>query len=314
MKKIPLIIDCDPGTDDAVAILLANSCPHIDLLALTPVAGNSSYTYTSDNAVRLAGFMGGGCRVAKGAEQALIFDGLAGYQNKDDIHGGHGMAGVLIENRAGAKQEDKFAWDVIYEEALAHPGELVIAAIGPLTNIAITLLKHPDIRHYVKRIYMMGGSATTGNVSPYAEFNVWVDPHACDIVFKSGIPVTMVGLNATRHAEFTLEEFEQLTDTPCAITFLLAAINKFIKEILRQGRRWDLIMHDAITVGALIDPDMVKTAPYYVTCETESSQSIGQTVVDRGGHLGRTPNVDVAMYVDKARFKDMLQKMIAFYR
>lgn len=310
MSKIPVIIDCDPGNDDAVAILLAHASDKLDLVAITPVAGNVPYKYTSVNACTLAGYAGSDCRVSKGADKPLIF---RPQNDASDVHGENGLGGITIPNRTGVVAEDKYAWDVMYEEALKHSGELVICAVGPLTNVAIALLKYPDLKNHVKRIQVMGGAFGEGNMSPYAEFNIWFDPHACEIVLRGGVPVTLCGLDCTRAATLTTEQMRGISGGDHKIKELIDGITAFADNQTNPLWKGKMTIHDAITVGGLIDPTLFETKPYHVVCETRGVNA-GQTVVDFKNHLKGEINCDVAYGADKVKFLAMLKDMIDFYR
>lgn len=310
MRKIPIILDCDPGVDDAYAIMLANSHEGFDIRALTPVAGNVEYHHTSRNALDLAEMLGMTCPVARGAERPLI----ASLRTAGEFHGGNGLANHTLPGAKGTLS-DKKAWDVMYEEAKKSGGELQIVAVGPLTNVATAILKYQDLKDHVKRIVIMGGSADSGNHSPYGEFNIWTDPHAAEIVFHSGIPVTMMGLNATRQAALSAQEMKDMGDVETTVQELLQAINRYAFGI--QGRKdWEskVILHDAITVGYLMDETLAETKKAYVTCEMTGSLTGGQTVCDFKGITGKPPNVDVVMTVHVEVFRRLLKEMLEFYR
>lgn len=310
MNKKPLIIDCDPGVDDAYAIMLAHSFEGFDIRAITPVAGNVEFHHTTRNALDLADMLGIDTRVAKGADRPLIIE----LQTAGEIHGGNGMAGYTLP-MAKRDYDPEKAWDVIYQEAKRFPGELEIVAVGPLTNVAIAILKYSDLKNYVKRIVIMGGSATVGNHSQYGEFNIWVDPHAAEIVFQSGIPVTMFGLNATRQSALTANEMYELEEQETSVKGLIQGINHYVFG-LRGGKDWggDITLHDAITVAYLMDETFAETKPAYVTCETIGKHTYGQTVCDFKGLCGKAANVEVAMVTHKERFRQMLHTMLNFYQ
>jgi len=200
MLRRPIIIDTDPGVDDTIAIMLAHSHPELDIKAITPVTGNVQYALTSRNALFLREYLDIDCKVANGSNTPLFI------VNKDagDIHGTGGMGGYAVPTPK--KDFDGYAWDIIKEEAEKAQGELEIITLGPLTNIAVTLLRYPEVKPLIKRIVCMAGSATIGNMNPYAEFNVWIDPEAADIVFTSGIPVVMCGLDGNDYAGITIPD------------------------------------------------------------------------------------------------------------
>lgn len=310
MSKIPVIIDCDPGTDDAVAIWLAEASDKLDLVAITPVAGNVPYKYTSVNAALLAGYTGSKCRVSKGADKPLIF---RPEQDASDAHGENGLGGLILENRTGVVAEDVYAWDMMYEEAKKHSGELVICAVGPLTNVAIAVLKYPDLKDHVKRIQIMGGAFTAGNMTPYAEYNIWFDPHACEIVLRSGIPITLCGLDCTVPAKLTSAELREICAGEHKMKELMDGICDFVDAIENPLWKGTITIHDAITVAGLIDETLFETKPYHVVCETRGINA-GQTVVDFRNHLNGPINCDVAYAADKEKFKAILKEALEYFR
>lgn len=310
MTKIPIVIDCDPGVDDAFCIMLANSCGKFDIKAITPVAGNVELKYTSKNALDLADFLGIETRVAIGAKQPIIME----LKTASTVHGHNGLANYILPE-AKSDFDNKKAWDAIYEEAIRAKGQLNIVAVGPLTNVAIAILKYRDLKDYIKRITIMGGSTALGNHSQYGEFNIWVDPHAADIVFKSQIPITLVGLNATHQAALNEQEMWEIASTESRVSELVRAIYDYaFKGKTESQRRKGMILHDAITIAHLIDENILETTKYYVTCETRGTNTFGRTVVDFNGVCNKEPNVDVAVKANKALFKDMVLKMMNYYQ
>ena len=179
MKNIPIIIDTDPGVDDFIAIMLANSCDKLDIRALTAVAGNQTLEKTVKNSLNIAELLKMDTRIAKGAEKPLNIDLMVA----DHVHGDSGLGPVVLKDSLRELDKD-YAWDVIYQEAIKAEGKLQIIAIGPLTNIAIALMKYADLYKHIDKIVIMGGSTGIGNVRPYSEFNIWADPFAADVVFK----------------------------------------------------------------------------------------------------------------------------------
>lgn len=306
--RIPIIIDTDPGVDDAIAIFLANSCDKFDIKAVTSVGGNVSGEQTFKNSRSLIHFLKMKTCVSRGADKALIIEN----EDASWVHGETGM-GELSLPLPNEEPSDKYAWDVIYAESVKASGEMVLVPIAPLTNIAIALMKYPDLKKHIKEIRIMGGSSTYGNHSPYAEFNIWGDPHAADLVFKSGIPITMVGLNVTKKALLTKVEVKELRETQCKIK---EAMNKLFDQMDWLGEKFnykDVVIHDAVTIASLIDENMIKTKKYYVAVETRSEKNMGRTIVDFNGVTGKTPNVDVAVDIDRDRFAQILLSMLKKY-
>ena len=309
MRKIPVIIDCDPGIDDSIAIFLAHAHPEIELLGLTPVAGNVPYFHTQNNAKNLAGLVGSDCVVTNGAEKPLKF---VPPHNASGVHGNNGVRGAVIENVHGKEITDVMAWDYIYEQAVKYSGELVICPVGPLTNIAIALEKYPDLKNHVKRLYIMGGAYGRGNVTPYAEFNIWFDPDACQAVFESGIPITLCGLDCTTAAAISPAEIKECFGDDLPFSNLTNIIHDWVAESTNPRGRYGWTIHDAITVAGVVDETLFRTHPAFAYCVCDANDKhVGQTVCDFGSE---TPNCDVAAAADKEKFKAILKEMAAFYR
>jgi pyrimidine-specific ribonucleoside hydrolase len=310
MARVPVILDCDPGIDDAYAIMLLNSCKKIDIKAITVVGGNVEINHTLHNALGLAELLNMDTRVSKGSAGPLINK----LKTAAEIHGANGLGGISLKARQ-VKPDTFSAWDVICQEAEKAGGDLIIVLTGPLTNMAIALLKYPEIKHYIKKIIMMGGSTDFGNHSAYSEFNIWVDPHAADIVFNSGIPITMAGLNATRQITMSVEDLNRLTSVNSTVRAVLLELNSFLAKMYAEsGQEPVFTLHDALAVAKLIDDGVFTTEKHFVYCETQSIQSFGRTVVDWNNILGQPANVDVAMKVNTGRFKEMLAEMVDYYR
>lgn len=311
MRKIPVIIDSDPGVDDSFAIALANSCPDFRIVALTAAEGNVPAALTRKNAIGLREILHMDCAVGFGAEEPLEKPYTV------QAYGVHGETGVgtVVFPEPKEKADERPAWDLIYEEAVKAEGELVLFAIGPLTNIALALRKHPDLPKYIKRFCIMGGG-TFGNVSKTAEFNIWVDPLAAREVFEK-LQVDMVGLNVTHTCAVTAEDFDRML----AIlgekeeTYLLRELCRFSKaNSFQKWGRENLIIHDALAIAAVMKPQVVKFEPYYVYVEDrEEMENVGETVVDREGKSGQKPNCRVAMEADQPLFVEMLMEMCRYY-
>lgn len=312
MKKIPIIIDCDPGVDDSYAIALANSHPEFELVALTAVEGNVPAVLTRHNCLCLTETFEMNNKVAYGAEKPLV---RPYFRDASTTHGEGGVGGIQFPEPA-KQPEEKAAWDVIYEEAVKHNGELVLFAVGPLTNIATALRKYPDLPKYLKKFVIMGGG-TFGNVTKYAEFNIWVDPTAAKEVFEK-LEVYMVGLNATHAAAVESKDFDEMIASTEGSTNKGA---KFLNELSRFSQKNSFergqdnnVIHDALAVAGEVNPDVINYVKYYVYVEDrEDAENMGQTVVDIDGTSGKEPNCWVAMDVDQPLFAKMMCDMCKAY-
>ena len=300
---IPILLDCDPGHDDAVALLLAAADPAIDLRAITTVAGNCPLDLATLNARRVAALAGlDGVPIAAGAAGPLHGE----LVTAPDIHGRTGLDGYDL--RTGeAPLDPRSALELMTDtlEAAAEPVTLV--PTGPLTNVAQFLTARPDLRPQIREIVLMGGSTGRGNTTPAAEFNIFVDPEAAAIVFESGLPLTMIGLNLTHQARATAEVLERVRALPGEparavegwMAFFGGAYERIHGEFAPP-------VHDPCTVALLIDPSLMRCVDTFVAVETEGRWTRGATVVDLNGRLGRPPNARVALELDAPRFWDLV--------
>jgi inosine-uridine nucleoside N-ribohydrolase len=306
-KPLPLIIDSDPGLDDALAIGLAVVRPEIDLLAVTTVGGNVDVRHCTTNALRLLHLYGAGdVPVAEGAAGAL-FGSLV---RATEIHGEAGIGQTTLpEAPAGARAEG--AVGLIAAILRAHPEPVVLAPIGPLTNIALLLRLHPDLVRRIAHVCLMGGSIGDGNTTVSAEFNVYADPEAAAIVFESGLPITMMGLDVTHQAVLrtpALDRFRSLGTASGAVAADLVAY-----ALDREGQWYGtprMSVHDAVAIAHLAIPDLVDVAEYEVQVDTGDGPARGRTVCDglpvRVARNGRQPNAQVGIRIDRDRFEDLL--------
>ena len=313
MRKIPIIIDCDPGVDDSYAIALANSHPEFELVALTAVEGNVPAVLTRHNCLCLTEtFEMENTKVAFGAELPLE---KPYFREASVTHGEGGVGGIQFPEPT-KQPEEKAAWDVIYDEAVKANGELVLFAVGPLTNIATALRKYPDLPKYLKKFVIMGGG-TFGNVSEYAEFNIWVDPLAAKEVFEK-LEVYMVGLNATHAAAVESKDFDEMmavteNSTNKGAQFL-NQLSRFSQQNSFERGQDNNVIHDALAIAGEINPDVIKYVKYYVYVEDGAdAPNNGETVVDLKGESGKEPNCWVAMEVNQPLFAEMMVNVCKHY-
>ncbi len=320
MSKIPVIIDCDPGIDDTIAILMLTASDKLDVKALTTTHGNVGLEGTTRNALALKDFLGLDYIVAKGAAKPMIVP----LKDASSVHGANGMAGYELP-RPVSQPAAEAAWDVMYRMAKDANGEMVLVVLGPMTNTAIAVLKYPDFKKYVKRIYMMGGSRNYGNHSQNAEFNIWGDPHACQVVLESGIPITMADLQFCEDNAITGKELLELYShstklKPMLDKFRQRDINWMHEDEQRTGRQLDfdqypLMICDSNAAAALLlENDSLVTEDYFVICETQGSETEGQTIFDYKGHMGRKPNVQLAVSLDREKYLDLIRTSLAHFK
>ena len=299
MSATPILFDCDPGHDDAIALLLALASPELELLGVTTVAGNQTLEKTTANALRVLEHVGrDDVPVAAGAERPLVREPfVAPY-----VHGETGLDGPELPPARGTPVE-QHAVDFLAERI--GPG-VVLVPTGPLTNVALLLARYPEKRP--DRIVLMGGSIAEGNVTPAAEFNIWCDPEAAARVFTSGIDLTMVGLDVTHKALFTRRHAERLEGRAgTMVRELLAFYNRFHTEVYGfDGSP----LHDALAMAYVLRPDLLVTKERGVKIETESELSRGRTLVDLWGRAEWEPNCHVGVDVDAEGFCKLLVERI----
>lgn len=310
MSKRPVIIDTDPGVDDFFAILLAASSPELEIRAITAVAGNCPLAVTSRNALAITERYGLSIPVAKGAAQPMN----TSLHTAEYIHGKQGLGNLTIEEPTGAFCSE-YAWDVIYREAVKHSGSLEIVALGPLTNIAIALVKYPDLADRIKRIVFMGGSTDTGNVTPYAEFNIYVDPLAADIVLQSGIDLVMVGLNTTTRTLLEPQDIKLLTTGDSMICQDCRTLANGLQQAYhKEGFTNGIALHDALAVAYAIDSSVLHCEKLAVMVERRSPMNLGRTIVEIDRvNKPHAKNCHVALSAEKDCFVSLLRDMIGFY-
>jgi purine nucleosidase len=273
----PVLIDTDPGTDDAMAILLALTSPEVDVRAFTVVGGNVPEAQGLENALRLVS-LAGRCDIpiAGGAPRPLAQRLITA----EFVHGKNGMGEIeLPASRCTA--DKRFAPDLIIEMVRAMPGQLTLVPVGPLTNIALAVLKDPGIVPLVKEVVIMGGSITEGNVTAAAEANVYNDPEAAQVVFDAGWKVTMVGLDVTHKTQFRRAQLERLARTHGTLNDFATRVMTFLIELSAKFGEDGTPMHDPLAMGVAIDPSFVKTRHMRIDVETRGQFTRGATVGNR---------------------------------
>lgn len=276
MRKTPIIIDCDPGTDDIAALLLARNIERFDVKAVTTVAGNVALHHTTRNALQLLSFMGWDIPVARGADRPLVQP----LVTAEDIHGKGGMLGLTLPE-TDKQADEKPAWDMLYEIAHANQGELEVIAMGPLTNIALALIKYPELKDWIRRIVIMGGAFLAGNITPAAEFNIYVDPDAAKRVFASGIPFHLCPLDVTHQGFITEQELDRIEGFGSDEARFFANI---VRRGLAVGRLYTegrgVALHDPLALLYAADDSYYTCEVCFIGVETRGSITRGKTVTD----------------------------------
>lgn len=308
MKRI--IIDCDPGVDDAIALLLAMSASHrlepaakLDILGITTVAGNVPLALTQKNARKI-------CELAKRSD-LRVYAGcprpmMRSLATAEDVHGSTGLVGADLPEPTLLLQP-QHGVDFLIEALLSSSEKVTLAMLAPLTNLAIAIIKAPQILEHIQEIVVMGGALTHGNITPSAEFNLYVDPHAAQVVFTAGAKVTMMSLDITHQAIAT-------PDRLAAIRAIGDPIGTTVADLLSHYSLVDMQrygflgapLHDPCVIAYLLKPELFQTRHLYVEVETTSESAIGRTIVDWWRSSANSPNVQVVSAIDAEGFYDLL--------
>ncbi|HEV8696920.1 MAG TPA: nucleoside hydrolase [Candidatus Limnocylindrales bacterium] len=306
-RPIPLIIDSDPGLDDALAIGLALARPEIRVLAVTTVGGNADVRHCTENALRLLHAYGrDDVPVAEGAAGPLV----GAVVRATEVHGEGGVGTTQLEPATTAVRPEG-AVELIARILRESPEPVSIAPIGPLTNIALLLRLYPGLAQRIAHLSIMGGSIGEGNTTVSAEFNLYADPEAADIVFRSGVPITMMGLDVTHQALLDRASVDALMALGTRSGRIAAELTAFaLDRNLEWSGATTTAIHDAVAVAHLAIPDLVDVAPYHVVVDTTDGPARGRTVCDglpfRLRRDGRAANAEVGIQIDRARFEELL--------
>ena len=309
MQKEKIILDCDPGHDDAVAIMLAAINPKIELLGITVVAGNQKLEKTVNNALKVCNHLNLDVPVYSGMSRPMIREQLIA----DDIHGETGLDGPKFEELK-IKAEDKHAVNFIIDTLMNSDEKITLVPTGPLTNIGMAIRFEPRIIEKINRIVLMGGSYQLGNMTPAAEFNILADPDAAHIVFSSGVKVVMMGLDLTRQASATKEVVEKIKSLNNKASKLFVDLMEFFAASQKNVFGWSAPpVHDPTTIAYIIDPECIEVKPMFCEIELWSERSYGRTLCDYFGILKKEPNVDVAVKLDFDRFWNLVYENLKLY-
>lgn len=309
MNKIPVILDCDPGHDDAIAIILACASDKLDVRAITTVGGNQTVKKTTNNALRILNFIDKDIPVAIGADKPM----RRKLEIAESVHGDSGLDGPELPN-SFKSPENINAIDMMAKVISESSDKVILIPTGPLTNIAIFLLAYPHLHSKIKCISLMGGAAKGGNWTAAAEFNILVDPEAADIVFKSGVPITMSGLDVTHKAQIRKGEIKRIKEQGGKVAIMVGELLEFFIKFHTEVCGWDFApLHDPCAVAWVIKPEMFKSKKLNVCIDTEGEHTVGCTVTDFLGVTGREPNVNVLLDVDINQFVDLIIESVNKY-
>jgi inosine-uridine nucleoside N-ribohydrolase len=305
-----IVLDCDPGHDDAIAILLAARAPGIQLEAITTVAGNQTVDKTAYNALRVCSLAGiHSIPIAKGMDRPLVRD----LTTAPSIHGSSGLDGPSLPEPT-ITLAPIHAVDLLIELLLASDGDLTVVATGPLTNVATAMRREPRIVPKIQQIVLMGGAIGLGNWTPAAEFNIYVDPEAAQIVFTCGRPVTMVGLDVTHTVLATPQVRARVRTLGTPVAHLVDDLLGFFAETYLKVFGFAAPpLHDPCAVAHAADPTVLQSQPMHVDIELRGEFTAGRTVCDVYGITGKPANVHVGVGIDVPRVWDLLIETLATY-
>lgn len=306
MAARPIIIDTDPGVDDALAIMLAAASPEVEVIGIIAVAGNVGLDHTAANAAALADLVGLDCPIGRGASGPLW---RRDTESAEHVHGNNGLGGYELPTSSRDFAAGLPLMASLIEQS---PEPVTVVTIGPLTDIALLVNEYPGTARKIDRLVIMGGGTldVPGNATPAAEFNFYADPDAAARVFDFGVPITMVGLNATHQALVGPEHLPQLRASGGRIAHLVEHILADY-ERAGYGSGGAMEMHDPLAVAVAIDPTLVSTRALHVDIENTGRLTSGMAVVDHRHHPSAPPNADVVVQVDVPRFREFFDSRLA---
>ncbi|HCJ03627.1 TPA: pyrimidine-specific ribonucleoside hydrolase RihA [Raoultella ornithinolytica] len=308
---LPIILDCDPGHDDAIAMVLALASPELDVKAITASAGNQTPDKTLRNVLRMLTLLRRqDIPVAGGARKPLMRELIIA----ENVHGESGLDGPALPEPDFTPQACT-AVELMAKTLRESPQPVTIVATGPQTNVALLLNSHPELHDKIARIVLMGGAMVLGNWQPAAEFNIYVDPEAAEIVFQSGIPVVMAGLDVTHRAQIHGLDIERFRQVGNPVATIVAELLDFFMEYHKDAK-WGFTgapLHDPCTIAWLLKPELFTSVERWVGVETQGKYTQGMTVVDYYFLTGKQPNTTVLLDIDRERFVDLLVERLAFY-
>lgn len=301
--KIPVLIDCDPGIDDAHALLLALASSRLDVRAITTVAGNMPLEVTTRNALQVVQLAGKPIPVSAGCAQPLVQQAM---QHAPLFHGENGLGNAQLAP-ALAAPTGQHAVETMRQEIEKAEGLLHIITIGPLTNLATLLSQYPEAQSGIAHVTCMGGGRLGGNMTPHAEFNFFCDGEAADLVMRSGLAITLVDLAGCDNAALTAADAQRITDKPGDVAHFVKSLWAYNVALSQQFGEEGFVIHDAIAVASVIDPSVVETMPCTVRVETGDNEHYGESLVTEDA-AGR---VAITLKTDRAKFIALCDEMLA---
>ncbi|OKL35407.1 nucleoside hydrolase [Domibacillus mangrovi] len=309
MTKRKIIMDCDPGHDDAIAIILAAVQPQLEILGITTVSGNAEIEKTTMNALKICDLVSlTDVVVSKGASEPLV----RLRETAPGIHGDSGLDGPELPEPSRSWSEEH-GFDTIIRLVKESNGPVTILPTGPLTNIALALSKAPEIKDNIEEIVLMGGG-TFGNWTPTAEFNIWADPEAAKKVFDSGIPIVVMGLDITHQALATKEVIDQVNKIDNNVAKIVGELLVFFASTYKEMFDFDgAPVHDVLTVAYCVAPELFKMKDVNITVETKGEFTSGTTLIDLHGVTGREVNAKFGLELDVEGFWKLMIEALKKY-
>ena len=308
MNKIPVILDGDPGHDDAIAWVFAKASPMLDIKAVCSVSGNQTIEKTTYNSRRICALLGIDAPFARGAVKPLMVDPVTA----GNWHGDSGLDGPAMPE-PDRDMEQLSAPDLMAKVISESSGKVTIIATGPLTNVAGLLLSHPEVKEKIERISIMGGGVTHGNWNPAAEFNIWEDPEAAWLVFNSSIPMNMCGLDVTEKAIIKPDEIPAIRAVGNQAADIVAGwLEFFIRYPMDIGYEGAPV-HDPCAVLVLTHPEIFTFRDLHVDIELAGTLTRGETVADFRAFSDKKPNVTCALDIDRERYVELLIEALKTY-
>ena len=302
MNKRPIIIDTDPGIDDAVAIAVALNSDKLDVRLITTVAGNVDVSKTTSNALKILKFFNRSIPVSKGCQGHILKPTISAA----NVHGESGMDGYDFEEGDKSNLLPYSAVEAMRKTILESKEKITLVAIGPLTNIALLLILYPEVKNNIEEIAMMGGTTGRGNFTPMGEFNAASDPEATEVVFSSGLPITMLGLDVGLKALVYPDDSKEIRGYNKTGLMIYSLFQHYRSHGLANG----LKMYDSCAISYLLCPEMYTFQDTYVAVDTNKGLTYGMTVADLKGYMKMSPNVKVALDIDGDLFRKWLKDAI----
>ncbi len=306
MMKRKMILDCDTGHDDAIALMIASKHPDIELLGVTVVAGNQTLPKTLRNTLNVCDHLGLGVPVYGGMSLPLVREQYVA----DDVHGESGLDGPVF-GELHKKAEEKHAVNYLIDTLMASDGDITLVPVGPLTNIAMAMRLEPDIIPKIKEIVLMGGAVGLGNATPAAEFNIYADPEAAHIVFSSGVHITMMGLDLTNTALADMDIIKRMEGIGNKAGKLFGDIMRFTFRSQAVNGLGAGPVHDVTAVTYLVAPELYRTQDMYVEIDTDRyGPCYGRTICDANSRYHKEPNTTVGLGIDLEKFWDLVEETL----